>query len=473
MHLHLIHLHLICLHLGRSPLPRSGSGLGVRASFRNLVSYLRASYWFVPTLMILGAFLLSLLTLSLDERVDFASLELPLIYLSQPEGAKTMLGTVAGSMLSVASLTFSIVMVVLTMASSQFGPRLLGNFMRDRGNQLVLGSFLASFLYSLLVLRTVRGDGDFVQSAAFVPQLSLTVAVALTVVNLGAFVYFIHHTAESVQVTTILARVSHALTHKILSGYDDRTLFPASLGQGLQGETGERLPDDFADKQKTLFSSKGGYLRIIDNDGLLKIAREHDLVLELLLNPGDYVMRGGALAQVYPGEKLADLQKDLEEVFALGPGRTQDQDMDFLFDQLLEVALRALSPGINDPFTAMMCVDRIADNLVLLEQRDLPEPYRYDDDHKLRVVVPVVNPAPLVERLFGPIRSYGKADVMTLEYLLRAVQKMAAQMDDAHCQRALAAEAERIKKEGEAALSAADYARLLDSYAKTREAVLG
>ena len=130
----------------------------VRAHLRNFVSELRSSYWFIPSLMILGAFLLSSLTIALDERINFAGLKLPLIYLSQPEGAKTMLGTVAGSMLSVASLTFSIVMVVLTMASSQFGPRLLSNFMRDRGNQFVLGGFLGSFLYSLLVFADGAGQ---------------------------------------------------------------------------------------------------------------------------------------------------------------------------------------------------------------------------------------------------------------------------------------------------------------------------
>lgn len=444
----------------------------------NFSSKLRESYWFVPTLMIVGAFLLSNLTIGLDERLEFSSLQLPLIYLSQPEGAKTMLGTVAGSMLSVASLTFSIVMVVLTMASSQFGPRLLGNFMRDRGNQFVLGSFLASFLYSLLVLRTVRGSGDFIQSAAFVPQLSLTVAVALAVVNLGAFVYFIHHTAESIQVTNILARVSHTLTQKIITTYEENQLFAAALGQGPRAAEAERaeaeraeakmqLPDDFADKQKLLFSSRGGYLKLVDNDGLLKLAREHDLVLKLLLQPGDYVLRGGPLAEVYRGKKVAGLQEELENVFVLGSGRTQSQDLDFLFDQLLEVGLRALSPGINDPFTAMMCVDRIADNLALLAQRELPSPYRYDDDGTLRVIVPVVDPATLLQRLFGPIRSYGKADVMTLVHLLNALQKMAHNVDTPGFRACVLAEAERIEKEGEAELSAADYARLSESYAET------
>ncbi len=440
----------------------------------NFFSELRESYWFVPTLMIVGAFLLANLTLALDERINFASLSLPLIYLSQPEGAKTMLGTVAGSMLSVASLTFSIVMVVLTMASSQFGPRLLSNFMRDRGNQFVLGSFLASFLYSLLVLRTVRGSGDFIQSAAFVPQLSLTVAVALAVVNLGAFVYFIHHTAESVQVTNILARVSHTLTHKIMATYDENKLFPVMVGQGrdeAETDPATRLPHDFTDKQKLLFSSRGGYLRIIDDDGLLRLAREHDLVLRLLQQPGDYVLRGGPLAEVYLGEKVEHLQEELERVFVLGAGRTQRQDLDFLFDQLLEVALRALSPGINDPFTAMMCVDRIADNLALLARRELPPPYRYDDDGALRVIVPVVDPTTLLPNLFGPIRSYGKSDVMTLEHLLKALQKMLQNVDTPGFRACVRAEAERIKKEGEAALSAADYARLLESYEETR--VLG
>ena len=454
---------------------------------RNFFSELRASYWFVPTLMIVGAFFLATFTLSLDERVDFSSLQLPLIYLSQPEGAKTMLGTVAGSMLSVASLTFSIVMVVLTMASSQFGPRLLGNFMRDRGNQFVLGSFLASFLYSLLVLRTVRGSGDFIQSAAFVPQLSLTVAVALAVVNLGAFVYFIHHTAESIQVTNILARVSHELTRKIIASYDESQLFPVSLGQGpdevaeteteadaeAEDDKATRLPNDFADKRRLLFSSRGGYLKMVDDAGLLKLAREHDLVLKLLLQPGDYVLRGGSLAEVYLGEKVAGLQEELENVFVLGSGRTQSQDLDFLFDQLLEVGLRALSPGINDPFTAMMCVDRIADNLALLAQRELPSPYRYDDGGTLRVIVPIVDPTELLPRLFGPIRSYGKADVTTLEYLLNALQKMARNVDTPDFRACARAEAERIDKEGEAELSAADYRRLAECYAETLESLLG
>ena len=166
------------------------------------------------------------------------------------------------------------------------------------------------------------------------------------------------------------------------------------------------------------------------------------------------------MAEVYLGEKVKALQEELEEIFALGSGRTQDQDLDFLFDQLLEVALRALSPGINDPITAMMCVDRIADNLALLANRDLPSPYRYDDEGVLRVIVPVIAPAALLARLFGPIRSYGKADVMTLVHLLNALQKMAENVDNAYFEKALSVEAERIRAEGESALSAADYKRL-------------
>lgn len=444
----------------------------MRVRFLNFLAELRSSYWFVPSLMIVGAFFLATLTLFLDTRINFSSLRLPLIYLSQPEGAKTLLGTVAGSMLSVASLTFSIVMVVLTMASSQFGPRLLGNFMRDRGNQFVLGGFLGSFLYSLLVLRTVRGSGDFIESAAFVPQLSLTVAVALAVVNLGGFVYFIHHTAESIQVTNVIARVSHALTHKILATYEENHLFPATLGQD-SAEVAEaaRLPGDFADKQKMLLSSRGGYLRIIDNDGLLGLAKEHDLVLKLLLRPGAYVLRDGPLAKVYPGEKVADLQEELERKFVLGSERTQGQDLDFLFDQLLEVALRALSPGINDPFTAMMCVDRIADNLALLARRQLPSPYRYDDTGALRIIVPGVDPAALLERLFCPLRIYAKADFMTLEHLLKALQKIEESIDNPGFKKVLAAEAERIKDDGKGELSAADYAKLLERHAKTHQTV--
>ena len=443
----------------------------MRARLLNVLSELRASYWFIPTLMLLGTFGLSSLTLYLDRSVNFADLKLPLLYLTQADGGKTLLGTVAGSMLSVASLTFSIVMVVLTMASSQFGPRLIENFMRDRANQFVLGSFLATFLYCLLVLREVRGGGD-VDIGVFVPQLSISVSLVLAVFNLGAFIYFIHNTTESIQVANVLGKVSDALTRKIVDTYPEKTVFPESVGLGPgEVEDEPKLPPAFERQKATLYASKGGYLRTIDDERLLEVAKKQKIVVRLLSTPGSYVMRGGPLLEVYPGTALKTCEKQLENQCILGYSRTQAQDLEFLFDQLLEVALRALSPGINDPLTATRCIDRIGDNLNLLASRDLPSPYRFDEAGELRLVIPVLETRALVEHLFGPIRAYGAADYLTLNHLLITLKKMSRLTHDPVYRQALFDEAERVRDEAETKLSRTDYATLLETYDEVREIV--
>ena len=441
----------------------------MRARLLDIVAEIRSSYWFVPSLMAVGAFLLFNLMTYLDERIPYELLSsIPFVYINQPDGAKTLLGTVAGSMITVAGVTFSIVMVVLTMASSQFGPRLLRNFMRDRGNQLVLGTFVATFLYCLLVLRTVRAEGDAFDTPLFVPHLSITVAVLLTLINLGMFIYFIHHTAESIQVSNVIAKVNHALGKKIMYLYPDRTLFPEHVGTGREEE---RLPEDFEAGKAVLHSKKGGYLRGIDKDGLLEMTEEHGLVVKLLRHPGAYVMGDEPLAEVYPGVKLAEVEDDLRNRFALGSHRTQTQDLGFMFDQLLEVALRALSPGVNDPFTAIMCIDRIADNLLLLATCDLPSPYRYDEEGTLRVVAPVLEPEPLLEHLFGPLRNYGKGDYMTLHHILGVLGRMGHLTNNAHFRGQVLRELERLKATAKDGLLDVDYARFAEAYEEIQACV--
>jgi len=421
--------------------------------------------------MILGAISLAALSVYIDERLNFVTLRLPFIYLSQPDGARSLLSTVAGSMLSVASLTFSIVMGVLTMASSQFGPRLLGNFMRDRGNQFVLGSFISTFLYCLLVMRTVRGGGD-VLDGIFVPQLSVTIALVLAVINLGAFVYFIHHTTEGIQAANIITRVADALNKKILSEYEEKTLFPDAVGLGpSEVENDSELPASFDDQKAVLTSSRGDYLRAVNEKGLMRVAEEEGLILKLLHTPGAYIMRGGPLLEVYPGSVLKDERKRLENKFALGNHRTPEQDLEFLFEQLLEMALRALSPGVNDPITAIRCIDRMGDALQLLASRNLPSPYRFDETGDLRLIIPVVDPSALVERLFGPLRSYGAADYMTLNHLLHVLNDMARLTNNPVFRQALFDEAERVKASAKPKLSDADYAKLLGAYADMQDTV--
>jgi uncharacterized membrane protein len=173
---------------------------------------LRATFWLVPTLMAIMAIGLSFAMVALDEAVGNRVLEkVGWVWAGGPEGARGLLSTVAGSMITVAGVVFSITIVALSLASSQYGPRLLRNFVRDKGNQIVLGSFIATFVYCLLVLRTVRGD----DGAHFVPAIAITLGMVLTLASLGVLIYFIHHVSISIQAATIIGLVSHELNEVI------------------------------------------------------------------------------------------------------------------------------------------------------------------------------------------------------------------------------------------------------------------
>lgn len=429
----------------------------MRQQLFGMLDEVRSSYWFVPSLMTLSAFGLSWLTLTLDQRLGFEAVAaLPLIYIHQPEGARSLLSTVAGSMIGVAGVSFSILMVVLPMASQQFGPRLLRNFMRDRGSQVVLGTFVANFLYCLLVLRTVRGDSAVFEAEAFVPQLSVSVALAFTLFNLGVFIYFIHHTAGSIRMSQVLAEVSHALGAQIGTG--------ASASEAETG-TQAALPADYQALRAPLRSASGHYLRSVDEAKLLELAIEHDVLIELHAVPGDYLMMGESVLSVYPGHVLKELEAPLRRALSFGQSRTEHQDLRFGFDQLLEVALRALSTGVNDPFTAMMCTDRITDNLARLANRPRPSPYHLDEG-EVRLFWPALEPEAELHRLFGPLRGNAASSFMMMAHLLAMLTRLSRVTSEPAFRAALLEEAERVRASAEGGLSDGDYLRLATHYAE-------
>jgi uncharacterized membrane protein len=436
----------------------------MRQQFFAVLDEVRSSYWFVPSLMTLAAFGLSWLTLTLDQRLGFEVVaSLPLVYVHQPEGARSLLSTVAGSMIGVAGVSFSILMVVLPMASQQFGPRLLRNFMRDRGSQIVLGTFVANFLYCLLVLRTVRGDGGVFEAEAFVPQLSVSVALAFTLFNLGVFIYFIHHTAGSIRMSHVLAEVSHGLGDQIVA---DSPASEAEAG------TPVALPADYQALRAPLRSASGHYLRAVDEGALLGLASEHGAIVELHAVPGDYLMAGEVILSVYPGSALKELEAPLRRALSFGQSRTEHQDLRFAFDQLLEVALRALSTGVNDPYTAMMCTDRIADNLARLANRPRSSPYHLDEG-ALRLVWPPLEPEAELHRLFGPLRGNAADSFMVMAHLLAMLVRLSRVTSDPGFRAALAEEAERVRASAETGLTAGDYQRLAERYSEVRRELRG
>jgi uncharacterized membrane protein len=384
----------------------------MNSRLRYLWEEVRTSYWFLPAVLGVIAMMAAAATIALDRSIqDHSSWIATWTYGGGPEGARAVLATIAGSMITVAGVVFSITIVALSLATAQFGPRLLRNFIRDRRNQFVLGTFTATFLYCLLVLRTVRGMDD----EKFVPSVSVTMGIVLAIGNLGVLIYFIHHVAMSIQASHVIQSVTEELRQTI-----DR-LWPERLGRELPQSEAEppAFPQDDA---APLAAATSGYVDAINEEILMALARENDLVIRLAYRPGQFAVAGMPLAWVSPQERAGpDTVKQLNRAFVLVPHRTPFQDVEFAVDQLVEVAVRALSPGINDPFTAMMCIHRLGESLSYLAGRSIPSSLRYDKDSRLRVIAYPAEFRAVADAAFNQIRQYGAGSVAVLICMLETL----------------------------------------------------
>lgn len=380
---------------------------------------LRSSYWAVPSSMAVGAMMLAVGMIRLDELSRLPD-ELWWAYTGGPEGARAVLSTIAGSMITVAGTTFSITIVTLTLASQQFGPRLLRNFLRDLGNQVVLGTFLSTFIYCLLVLRTVRG----LEENEFVPHLSVTIGVALAILSLGVLIFFIHHVATSIQASAVIANVARDLNAAI------RRLFPDSIGEDAAsaGEAGmPQVAPASSGSARAVTSMVTGYVQAIDADRLIDIAREHDVVVAVEAGPGAFVLTGGVLLRmVSDAPEASNLDAALHKVFIIGDERTGTQDVMFFVGQLVELAVRALSPGINDPGTARLCIDRLEQALAHLATRRIPSAARRDSRGRIRVYAPPASFPEIATTALEEIARHARASVLVTCRLLDAAGRLAA-----------------------------------------------
>jgi uncharacterized membrane protein len=384
-------------------------------TFLNHWDRIRNSFWFVPTIMAGGAIAFAYATVALDAAVTDRWLrDSSWAYTGSAEGATAMLGTIASSMITIAGVVFSITLVALSLASSQLGPRLLRNFMGDKPNQVVLGTFVATFLYSLIVLRAIRRADEGI----FVPHLSVALGVLLAIASLGVLVYFIHHVAVSIQADNVVARVGAELAAGI-----DR-LFPEAIGKSSHGRTD--LPEAFVRDSCPISAAEDGYVQLIDGDALLALAAEEDLIVRVERRPGHFVVKDSPLALVWPSTRVHDRTRaQINAAFVLGTQRTPVQDVEFAVSQLVEIAVRALSPGVNDPFTAVACVDRLGAALSRLTQREMPSPDRLDGENKLRVIAPITTFPDIADAAFDQVRQYARTSAAVTIRLLETIAVVA------------------------------------------------
>lgn len=372
---------------------------------------LRVGLWFVPTLMVATAIAAAFGALTLDRRgaPDPVVSLLGFAYSGGPEGARQMLSTIATSMMTVAGVSFSVTIVALSLASQQFGPRLLRNFLKDLGNQVVLGTFIATYVYCLLVLRAVRGGDD----EPFTPHLAVTGAVALTLIGVAVLIYFVHHVSSSIHADSVVGRTAEDLDDHIERLQDK---------EGPADESAVVVPPDDAQKAH---HARGGYIANIDYDALVELAARENLLIRLLYREGQFCVPGAVLAHVWGAAADSGAVRRVADHVTTGEKRMTARNLEFSVGQLAELAVRSLSTGINDPFTAIACIDRLAAALARLSRLPVGEPVRRDHAGSPRVIPHALTFVRVVEEAFEPIRRHGAGDAAVSMRLLDSLAAIA------------------------------------------------
>jgi uncharacterized membrane protein len=400
---------------------------------------LRTNLWLVPVVETLAVCVLFGVTYTVDRSAYDGLITLPSWVLSgTADVARVLLATVAAAIITVVGIVFSITIVALTLASTQFGPRMLRNFVRDPGTQASLGTFVASFCYAMISLVSVGGGphGDFV------PHLSITTTLLLTLLDVAVLIFFLNHIATMIQLPVVIADIATTLVNEV-TAMENSDAFGVGTSRGLShDELLQRLADDGA----PIRTPRSGYLQVIRHDVLVKIATNANAVVQLPHRPGHFMVAGQVIARVWPPEAADSVAEKLALGHVAGAYRTLPQDVSFGFDQLVEIALRALSPAVNDTFTGMTCVDWIADCLCRIAPMWHPHRVRRDADGEIRVIAFQPSFERLVERTFDTIRqaSVGMPAIMIRQ--LEAIAKVIEQVPERKRRTALIRQAEAIQR---------------------------
>jgi len=377
---------------------------------------LRTNLWLVPTIEVVCAAALFAATYAIDRAAHRGGLSLPTwLYSGTADSAREILSAVAAAVITVLGVVFSITIVALTLASTQFGPRMLRNFIRDRVTQFTLGTFVASFFYAVLTLVSIASNAH----GSFVPRLSMTVSLALVAVDLGVLILYIDHISKQIQLPQVIASIAGDLAKAI-----DAEL-PSDPSRGLRaGPSISEMTRRLNHEGGVIAARRSGYLQFIRLDTLMGIASRSHAVVRLHLRPGHFVSEGHLLATVWPAEAAPRVALALDRAHATGPHRTLAQDLSFAVDQLVEIAIRALSPAVNDTFTALTCIDWLGDSLSKVCARWHPVTTHRDRAGRLRVITVAVSDERLIERAFEKVRQAGRGMPAVMIRQLDAVARI-------------------------------------------------
>jgi len=381
---------------------------------------LLSTFWFLPVLIISLAVFLSITTVTIDNFFELTKDGWICIFLvNDPDSARSILSTISGAMIGVAGTVFSVTLVALTLASSQFGPRLVKNFMYVKLNQVVLGSYISTYLYCLLVLNAIKN----VEGEIFIPSISILLAILAAIANIVLLIVFIHRIAVSIQADKVIADISEFMAAHLIDLYpeklDENKVFKRNIG--IDAATSS-YP-----KRVSIKSNTSGYLQYISFEVLLDLITKDNSLLVVHNKQGNYIVSGIEIAELwthsnYEAEKIAKVLNQ----FVIGKTKTPQQNLEYSIQQLVEMAARALSPGINDPFTAMACIDNLASTMSYLAQAKFPSTQKHDEDDILRIITKAEDFEGLLDTSFNQIRQYSSgmpAVIIRLMEALTTIQK--------------------------------------------------
>ena len=400
-----------------------------------LTDQIRHSLWFVPTVCMVLAAAAALFLVWISDATQLDASTLPIVFSAGVDGARAMLQAIAGSIITVAGVIFSITIVALQLTSTQFSPRVLRNFMSDRSNQLVLGIFMGTFTYTLLVLRSIRSEGE--NASAFVPALAISGALVLTLVSLFSLIYFIHHISVRIQVTSIVSSVADdtlETVERLARRWEDDA---DRSWQAVREPTAATVPpsgaipaQSGAGSRHLLPAQESGYLQFVDIAGLVGGASDAGGSLQLLVPPGAWVQAGVPVAAF---ESLDAAVPDLEKLgdsiaanLGVARERSMTEDVAFGIQQLVDVTLKAISPSVNDPTTAMNCIDRLVQ--VLIAVGTSPESPRafIDASGTRRLEIPFPTFDELIGLSLDQVRHHGAGMTAIVLHVARALTMLRA-----------------------------------------------
>ncbi|GAB5348215.1 DUF2254 domain-containing protein [Alteriqipengyuania sp. 357] len=431
------------------------------ADIRKLLSDINASYWFFPALFAVGALLLATLTIELDRAGHTTWInDVDWLQPARPDGASNMLSVIAGSMIGVASTVFSITIAAVAYASGNYGPRLLTNFMEDRGNQISLATFIGTFVYAITVLRSVRMP-DEVGSVAvgttypgFVPQLSLLIAYILMAVSVMVLVFFLNHVPSSIRINSVLEGIGRRLLSAIRDSFDE------PMKVRVESEARGGIP---------IRAEAEGYIQVIDWQQLLKVAKKSGTTLQMAVRTGDF-LHPGVPVGYWTDKPDESCDQKVRDCLALGETRTPTQDLHFMIDELAEIGLRALSPGINDPFTAISALHWIGAATAELGRRDLNwsigEP---DEDGRRPLRTMADDFHHYLARGFGTIRNGVATSPTAASVMFDTLENAAAVIEDPVRLKNVRDEAAQLMRQAQANLAGPDLELVEARYALFRK----